>query len=497
MVKSNRGQNAARGNLDKAYLMHKALQHRVIGAAVALWHAAERALQWATGRTWSKKTPSVIFHDGRGAIATALDALLARTARANRSALAVVLELDDFLQIEATLSRDEQEHLFWAISAKLRKVLGSSDTMARLEGPRFGFALSSPGYGDLEGAIQSATRLQHALADPVPLGCRLVSVSSSIGFALPERMELPNGAALLRAAGLAQIEAARAGPQAIRSYSSNMEHRIRSRGGLLDQVGQALHDGQFIASFQPQVHLESGRITGFEALARWHHPTRGLIPPAEFMPALEESGQLGRLGKTMLSQSLEALSDWDRADLNVPQVSVNLTNVELRDPGLVDHIKFMLDEFDLSPSRLVIEVLETVVSFSQDDLIETTLERLAQMGCGIDLDDFGTGHASITSIRKFAVNRIKIDRSFVTNIDKDVEQQNMVSAILTMADRLGLATLAEGVETAREREMLRAMGCDVMQGFELARPMSQDEASRWIAAQEAIYQAPTHLRRVH
>ncbi len=408
----------------------------------------------------------------------------------------MILELDSFSQTEADLTRDEQEELLHIVSDRLSAGLRAGDTMARMEGPRFGFALSHLRRLDMEGTIQFASRLQHALVDPIRIGSQIVSVTGSVGFTLPDRLEAPSGANLLRAAGLAQREASRAGPQAIRSYSTNMEKRIKSRGGLSDQIDQAFADGQFVAFYQPQVHLESGQITGFEALARWKHPDRGLIPPAEFLPVLEQFGQISRLGKRMLSQSLEAISEWDKAGLNVPQVSVNLTNVELRSPDLVDHIRFRLDQFNLSPQRLVVEVLETVVSFSDDDLILENLENLAKMGCGVDLDDFGTGHASITSIRKFAVNRIKIDRSFVTNIDKDPEQQNMVYAILTMAERLGLATLAEGVETAHERAMLLSMGCDVMQGFELARPMSFDEASRWIVAQESIYQAPTHLRRV-
>ena len=469
--------------------MHKAMKYRISGAAVALWHAAERALHWALGR---ETHPAVLFQDGRGAIAASVDGML----KTQTAAVAIIMELDDFSQVESALTRDEQEDLLQAVAERLRPLLQSKGLIARLEGPRFGFALSDRSIPDLENAIQFATRIQHALADPIRLDGRLIPLTGSVGFAQTSRMENAAGPQLLRAAGIAQIEASRAGPHAIRSYSNSMEKRVKSRGGLLDQINAAFEASQFVAFFQPQIHLESGKVTGFEALARWQHPGRGLIPPAEFLPIIEQAGQIGRLGQTMLRQSLVALTQWDAAGLNVQQVSINFTNVELRNPGLVDHIRFELDTFDLSPQRLVVEVLETVVSISGDTMIQNNLAKLAQMGCCIDLDDFGTGHASITSIRKFAVNRIKIDRSFITDIDKDVEQQNMVSAILTMADRLGLSTLAEGVETPSEREMLRAMGCDVMQGFELARPMAFADASEWIAAQEAIYTAPSHLRRV-
>ena len=476
--------------------MHKAMKHRFRGVVFALWHAAERALHWVSGRNRSSYAPSILCQDGRSAIASALERCLQSDDRLKQQATAMVLELDDYASIEAVLTRDEQDLLWQAITDRMSRLLRYGDTLARLEGPRIGFSLTPNRRLDLESAIQFATRLQHVLADPISLPNRLTAVSASVGFALAGRLEKACGANLLRAAGLAQIEASRAGPRAIRSYSAAMEQRVRSRSGLLDQINIAFEEGHFIALFQPQVHLESGQITGFEALARWHHPGRGLIPPAEFLPVIEHSGQIGRLGQTMLTQSLSALADWDAQGLNVPQVSINLSNVELRNPGLVDFVRFELDRHNLSAKRLVVEVLETVVSYSGDDLILENLGKLADMGCGVDLDDFGTGHTSITSIRKFAVNRIKIDRTFITKIDKDEEQQSMVAAILTMADRLGLATLAEGVETTEEREMLRVMGCEIMQGFELARPMNRKEVSLWVAAQEAIYQAPAHLRRV-
>ena len=237
-------------------------------------------------------------------------------------------------------------------------------------------------------------------------------------------------------------------------------------------------------------------MTGLEALARWLHPTRGLIPPADFLPALEQAGLMRQLGQRMLVDSLTALAQWDRAGLHIPTVSINLSNAELRNPNLVDHIMMELDRHELDAARLVIEVLETVVASQVDNVISQNLAVLAKMGCGIDLDDFGTGHASITSIRKLAIHRIKIDRSFVTDIDRDEEQQNMVAAILTMADRLGLQTLAEGVETPNEQDTLSSMGCGHMQGFTLARPMPLNETTEWIQIYERQHRGPSRLLQV-
>ena len=179
-----------------------------------------------------------------------------------------------------------------------------------------------------------------------------------------------------------------------------------------------------------------------------------------------------------------------------PQRSTaNFSTEELRDPRLSDRIQPQLKHHDLSPDRLVVEVLETVVANHADDIVLRNLSALAQLGCKLDLDDFGTGHASITSIRRYSVERIKIDRSFVTRIDNDTEQQKMVSAILTMADRLGLDTLAEGVETPEEQAMLAKLGCGHVQGFGIARPMPAEEVDAWISAYQGRSNTPIPFRK--
>ncbi|MBT8412106.1 MAG: EAL domain-containing protein, partial [Octadecabacter sp.] len=182
---------------------------------------------------------------------------------------------------------------------------------------------------------------------------------------------------------------------------------------------------------------------------------------------------------TMITQALKALQHWDANGLVVPRVGVNFSTDELRDPLLVDRIAMLMDAHDMCAGRLVVEVLETVIAKASDDVIVRNLSDLAALGCGIDLDDFGTGYASITNIRRFSVGRIKIDRSFVTGVDRDPEQRDMVAAILTMAERLGVRTLAEGIETKGEHAALRSLGCDDAQGFEIARPMPLEETVEW------------------
>jgi EAL domain-containing protein (putative c-di-GMP-specific phosphodiesterase class I) len=261
-----------------------------------------------------------------------------------------------------------------------------------------------------------------------------------------------------------------------------------------DAIEAALDAGQIRPHFQPQISTDTGAVTGFEALARWHHPERGLLLPGEFLAPLEEAGLSERLGEVMLFHALSALAHWDKAGLAVPTVAVNFSAAELRNPRLPERIQWELDRFDLSPARLTVEILETVVTQTDNDVIVRNVAALAALGCGIDLDDFGTGHASITNLRRFQVRRIKIDRSMVTRVDDDRDQQRIVSAILSLADRLGLDTLAEGVETQGEHAMLAQLGCGHVQGFGIGRPMALEDTAEWIHRHASTTPRPPSLR---
>lgn len=197
----------------------------------------------------------------------------------------------------------------------------------------------------------------------------------------------------------------------------------------------------------------------------------------------------------MLQHSLTALRTWDHAGLDVPRVSVNFSDPELRDPKLVEHIQWELDRFGLTAQRLGIEVLESVITSSPDGIVARNISRLAEFGCYIDLDDFGTGHASINALRRFKVHRLKIDRSFVTRVDRDEDQRRILAAVLGMADRLGIETLAEGVESVGEHALLAQLGCDHVQGFWIARPMPADQLIDWAKSYAAKIAGAAKLGR--
>lgn len=406
-----------------------------------------------------------------------------------------LIEVDDYSAIVDRYGQSAADEMLRRIGERIRSVLRDGDQICRMGDSRFGIALYPVRHLDLEIGIQMAARLQSAVEEPISLDATTIYVSCCVGFCLASRVADKSGAALMGAASLALSEANRNGPSAIRAFSEEMKKVEITRHVFMSEAGHALENGQIEPWFQPQVSTNTGKVTGFEALARWMHPTRGMISPAEFLPALEQSGQLERLGEVMMFHALTAAKAWDFAGVEVPQVGVNFAGDELRNPKLVDKIKWELDRFDLEPNRLAVEVLETVVAASPDDTISRNINGLAKLGCQIDLDDFGTGHASISSIRRFSVERIKIDRSFVMKVDRDPEQQRMVAAILTMAERLGLDTLAEGVETVGEHAMLAQLGCGHVQGFGIGRPMPFDQTIDWINAHNAKLQDAPKIGR--
>ena len=396
--------------------------------------------------------------------------------------VAMIVEIDDYQGLEEVYGRDSLESTLTFTQGVIEEHLTGADITVHLDGARFVSALAPQAPHDLEAMLNTCTRIQHALANVPYMTDLPVQLTASIGFAASNKMERPTAEGVMQAAFSALSEARRRAPGAVRAYSDVISSRQLKRQKITKEAKLAFERGEIFAYFQPQLNLIDGSLSGFEALTRWHHPERGIIAPADFLPALEQAGLMQKLGETMIKQALQALTFWDKSGLNVPRIGVNFSTSELRNPRLVDRIAMHLDVCNIAPHRLVIEVLETVIADGADDEIIGNLAALADLGCGIDLDDFGTGYASIANIRRFSVGRIKIDRSFVTGIDCDPEQQNMVAAILTMAERLGVQTLAEGVETRGERDALRRLGCSDAQGFQIARPMPVQETVDWAAA---------------
>lgn len=413
------------------------------------------------------------------AIAT-LDKVLASASGTGLQTGCLVVQFDEADILLDRHGRAVQTAVLARAADRISTVLRRGDLIARLEGGSLAVILAPQQRLELETLVQVAARIQSAVAQPATLNGLRIYSSCSVGFCLDALAPEATGAALLDAAQIASDEAQRHGPGVMRGYSPDLPARHADRDSLRATLQLALDDSQIRPHFQPQTCTDTGEVSGVEALARWHHPTRGLLPPAEFLPLIEEAGLSERLAEIMLHHALAALSRWDRAGMRIPTVGVNFSAHDLRNSRLVEKIRWDLDRFDLTPDRLSIEILETVIAGSGDDIMTRNIAALSDLGCGIDLDDFGTGHASITTIRRFAVRRLKIDRSFVSHVDSDREQQRIVTAILSLAEQFDLDTLAEGVETPGEHAMLAQLGCRHVQGFGIGRPMGFEQVGDWL-----------------
>lgn len=398
------------------------------------------------------------------------------------NAAALCIAIADFDDLTDRYGQTSADLIVARTGERLQAALRRDDRVGLLGDARFGIITAPVQQLDLELCIQMAGRLQSALEEPIALDGITVYITGSIGFCQNSRTPGNTGEDWLKAAFLAQRAAHHCDTSAIRAFSEQMLQETLTRSEMREDVIRALSEGEIQPWYQPQISTDTGEITGFEALARWIHPERGVISPAEFLPAIDEAGQLERLAEVMIFDAFSAMKAWEAEGQMIAQVGVNFAGSELSNPKLLDKIKWELDRFELTPDRLAVEVLETVVAGSPDDTITRNIIGLGKMGCKIDLDDFGTGHASIASIRRFSVHRIKIDRSFVLKADRDPDQQRMISAILTMAERLGVETLAEGVETVGEHVLLSQLGCDHVQGFGIAHPMPLDQTLDWIVA---------------
>ncbi|SLN38061.1 Cyclic di-GMP phosphodiesterase Gmr [Pseudoruegeria aquimaris] len=413
--------------------------------------------------------------------AHAVDVAMRAARGTSRRPACYLLMLDEYNALIEHYGRESIHEIERRVAERLARSLRSGDRLYPLGNGRFGVVTAPEERLSLEASIQIGTRLQSAITEPFSLDGLTVYTSCCVGFCLAGQAHAETGAASVAAAEAALELARRQGPGAIRAFTPEIAALPAEIPILAEALETALAEGQIIAHFQPQVSARTGEITGFEALARWNHPERGLLPPGEFLPVIATAGLSERLCHRMLDEALRAMARWRAAGLAVPSVSVNLSTEELRNPGIVDHIRWELDRHGVPAGALTLEVLETVAAGAGDEMIVRNLAALSALGCHIDLDDFGTGAAAIANIRRFCVQRIKIDRSFVTHIDTDSDQQAIVSGILSLAERLKVDTLAEGVETPSEQAVLAQMGCGHVQGYGIARPMPLIEAEAWIA----------------
>ena len=392
----------------------------------------------------------------------------------------MAISIDDLDRLEDRVGMPMHETILSELADRLRELIRKDDMIGRGSRTDFLICLSDIRPPETENLLHLAHRLQATLDAPFNHGSVRVYCTITVGIARARQLKSPSPLRLIRAAERAFNAAQKAGPGGIRVFKSDYGQLPRSDRNLDNQISLALENGEIVGWYQPQISADTGAITGFEALARWEHPERGLISPATFLSLIERSGLSQRLAEVILTHALSAVRTWDKAELNIPTVAVNFSCEELRNPRLSEYFNWEFDRYGIPPSRLGVEVLENVIAESHDDIIAKNLRALADMGCRIDLDDFGTGYTSILNIRRFSVSRIKIDRRLVSRIDIDQDQRDLVAALLAMSERLNIETLGEGVETPAEHTILAQLGCDHIQGYCVARPMPLGDTLTWI-----------------
>lgn len=394
--------------------------------------------------------------------------------RARRKAAVLFLDLDSFKEVNDTLGHAEGDALLQLVAQRLKSSVRASDTVARFGGDEFAivqFDIRRP-----SDAVDLAERIIKDLAEPFDLDGNLIFMGVSIGIALaPKDSELPKE--LLRAADTALYRAKAEGRGAYRLFEPGMHERLKDRQAMKLALHGALSRGEFEVHYQPLVNLRTGKISCFEALVRWRHPERGLIPPAEFIPVAEENDFITSIGAWVLGQACKAAAGWP-SDIDV---AVNLSPLQFRGHGLTSMVTKALFEGGLEPQRLQLEITESVILHDSSANLRL-LSELRSLGVRIALDDFGTGYSSLSYLRHFPVDKIKLDRSFVSDLPAGAGARAIVRAVAGLAAGLGLTMTAEGIETAAQVEALLEEGYSEGQGYYFSVPVPSDQVEALIAA---------------
>jgi diguanylate cyclase (GGDEF)-like protein/PAS domain S-box-containing protein len=395
-------------------------------------------------------------------------------ARCNDRVVAVLfLDLDRFKLINDTLGHDAGDQVLMAVSQRLRKCVRKTDTVARLGGDEFAIVLSNVAQPQDISAI--ARGILEIFAHPIELKDREVFVTASMGISVyPYNSEDPP--TLLQHAHIAACDAKDNGRNNYRFYTlkTGTNDRNVDRLNLETDLRRALERSEFLLHYQPQVELSSGRIVGLEALIRWQHPELGLVAPVEFISLLEETGLIIPVGEWVLRNACEQAKAWNDAGIRVPLISVNLSARQLSDSGLLAVIDKLRNDMPRESALLELEITESVI-MRHGDVPVDTLRALHAMGVGLTIDDFGTGYSSLAYLKRFPIQTLKIDRSFIKDLTVDTDDAAIVSAVIALARGLGLKVVAEGVETREQLRFLRAKRCDTIQGYVFARPQPAED----------------------
>lgn len=438
----------------------------------------------------------VAFHDvltglaNRALFAEHVRLAIERARRhADQTFAILFLDLDRFKYINDCLGHAIGDKLLIATARRLESCVRQVDTVARFGGDEFAILLDR--VTDANEAVRVAERIQEALSVPFQLDRHEAFVTASIGIAFGRNGEYIEPDEIIRDADIAMYRAKEGGRARYELFDKEMHSRAVSRLRLENDLRRALAKREFCLHYQPIINLQTGRLAGFEALARWQHPERGLVSPVEFIPVAEETGLIIHIGRWMMQEACRQMDAWHRQSPVNRQLtlSVNLSGKQLTQADLLDQIEAILNETGLSARALRLEITETVVMENADSAA-AAFERLRKMGVRLSIDDFGTGYSSLGYLHRFPFDTLKIDRSFVGSIGRSDENLEIVHTITKLAHNLGMEVVAEGVEREEQAILLRSLSCHYGQGFLFSKPLDCAQATQFIELVSSGEQKP-------
>ena len=411
--------------------------------------------------------PTRLYFEGR-----LRDAAKQCQARSTRLAV-LFIDLDGFKPVNDTFGHSSGDRVLEQVGQRLRSFAPGAGVTARVGGDEF--VLLVPGIGSSDAVAQLARRLIEALAKPYRFDGREVAISCSVGIALHPEQCHPSK--LIARADAAMYAAKRAGGSRHCFYTPEMDADVQHNFDLLRDLRQALANDELELFYQPKIDARSGKVTAAEALLRWNHPTRGMVMPGQFLPLAERSGLMGPLGNWVIEASCRQARAWRDKGLRM-RVAINLSAHQMRQDDIADRITEALTRHRIHPSLLTCEITE---SAAMEDTAATqeTFRRLGELGAHLSIDDFGTGYSSLSYLRQLPAEELKIDASFVKDVDHSADARAVVDAVVKLAHALGLKVVAEGVENPRQQKVLVELGCDELQGFLFAKPMSARALLLW------------------
>ncbi len=388
-----------------------------------------------------------------------------------------IMDLDQFKEVNDTLGHHIGDRLLQEVSRRLVSVLRRSDTVARLGGDEFAVLLPGADAGEAKAVCR---KIAAALEKPIRVENLRLRAGISIGVALcPDHGQDAN--LLMRFADVAMYEAKRR-HKGFAFYIADRDDKSISRLGLSAELKEAIEQGQLTLDYQPMVDIASGRIFCAEALVRWNHPDYGLVPPEEFIPSAEQTGVIRPLTLWVMDKALAQVAAWASIGIEL-NISINLSVRSLQDRQLPGQVQKLVARHGANPARVILEITESAI-MSDPLTARRVMRRLSNMGFQLSIDDFGTGYSSLAYLKQLPVDEIKIDKSFVTRMDRDENDAVIVRATIDLAHNLGLKVVAEGVESHDVWDLLEMLGCDTAQGYFIRQPQSPTALAEWICSRE-------------